>query len=137
MPERKPSKTILCVEDEELQLRLRKALFESAGYRVLLARSGVEALQAFESNAVDAVVLDYSLAGANGVAVATQIKQQSPSVPIVVLSGYGLRPEQAEGVVDRWFQKADIEPEDLLSEVRELLVARSEGESGQREQPPW
>jgi response regulator RpfG family c-di-GMP phosphodiesterase len=48
----------LCIDDEEPGLVLRKALLESAGYRVLTARSGREGIRVFESNPVDAVVLE-------------------------------------------------------------------------------
>lgn len=66
------TRTILCVEDEPLQLQLRKMLFESSGYRVLQARSAEPALELFRSQHVDAVVMDYWLSGTNGTAVAEE-----------------------------------------------------------------
>jgi len=52
-------KTVLCAEDDEDQLTARKLVFESAGLQCAVARSGPEALQLFQTNHVDAVVLDY------------------------------------------------------------------------------
>jgi len=117
-------RTVLCVEDEDLQLRLRKSLFESRGFNVLLARSGREALEVLESMAVDGVVMDYWMAGMNGVALARAIKQSHPTTPIVVLSGFTSLPDETIGLVDRWFQKAQSEPEELLECVSDLIAAR-------------
>jgi CheY-like chemotaxis protein len=113
--------TILCVEDEELQLQLRKALFESAGYRVLLAANGQQALDLFRANSVDAVVIDYWLAGMDGVVVAREMKNLRPAVPVLVLSGSSSLPDESIDFIDRWIQKAQIEPEDLLEYVNRLI----------------
>ena len=51
--------TILCIDDESAGLLPRKLLLESAGHRVLEARSGEEGIQLFQSEKVDAVILDY------------------------------------------------------------------------------
>lgn len=114
-------KTILCVEDEELQLELRKVLFESAGFTTRLARDGSEAMEMLEKNGVDAVVLDYRLAGSDGLVLAQAIRKKRPSVPIVVLSGSTSEPEESLGLVDCWFQKAQIEPEELIACVKGLV----------------
>lgn len=111
----------MCVEDEELQLQLRKVLFESAGFSTALARDGSEALEMLEKNEVDAVVLDYRLAGSDGLAVAQAIKKRRPTLPIVVLSGSTSGPEESSSFVDCWFQKAQIEPEELIACVKGLV----------------
>ena len=121
-------KTILCVEDEHLQLQLRKMLFESAGFRVLLARSGNEAMKLFHSHHVDAVVLDYWLSGKNGTVLAEEMKRASPRIPIVMLSGFSSLPGE-DAVVDAWLRKATTAPEDLLNEVSRLVRLRSQTET--------
>ncbi len=113
--------TVLCVEDEESQLRLRKILFESAGFEVLSARTGVEALELFRANVVDLVVLDYWMAGMNGLAVATELKRLRPATPIMVLSGWTSLPGETIGLVDAWFQKAQVQPDELLTEATRLV----------------
>src|SRR5256885_15951998 len=88
--------TILCVEDEPSQLLLRKLLFESEGYTVTTAKSGQEALTLFQAQAVDLVILDYWLQGdikpkrpvLNWVAVAREMKQLKPNIPIIIFSAY-------------------------------------------------
>jgi CheY-like chemotaxis protein len=116
--------TILCVEDEPLQLRLRQVLFESAGFRVLLARSSKEAMQHFRANTIDAVVMDYWLSGKNGTALAEEMKQISPRIPIVMVSGLSSLPGE-DAVVDAWLRKGSVQPEDLVAEVSRLIRLRS------------
>jgi CheY-like chemotaxis protein len=115
-----PPRTILCVEDEEWILTLREKLFQSAGFAVLKARSGVQALELFRAHHVDAVVLDYFLSGMNGTAVATEMKRLRPRIPIVMLSGFASLPGEG-AVVDAWLRKGDVEPEDLIKEVSRLI----------------
>ncbi|HUO16414.1 MAG TPA: response regulator [Verrucomicrobiae bacterium] len=119
-------KTILCVEDEDLELKLRTTLFESAGYRVLAAPSASAAMDAFRSSHIDAVVMDYWLSGhgGNGTALAEEMKRLRPKTPIVMLSGFTSLP--GEGViVDSWMLKADADPENLVNEVERLIELRS------------
>jgi DNA-binding response OmpR family regulator len=113
--------TALCVEDEATQLRLRKILFESAGFNVIGAQTGQDALELFRTNPVDVVILDYWMAGMNGLAVATELKRMRPSTPIIVLSGWASLPGETIGVVDAWFQKAHVQPEELLEEAARLV----------------
>jgi CheY-like chemotaxis protein len=112
--------TILCVDDEQLQLQLRTMLFESAGFMVLQARSASVALEIFRSQHIDAVVMDYWLSGTNGTTVAEEMKRLHPRIPIVMLSGFSSLPGEG-AVVDAWLRKAEVEPEDILNEVRQLI----------------
>jgi len=82
----KASSTVLCVEDEELQLQIRQQLLESAGFQVFGARTAKAAMEIFRSNHIDAVVMDYWLSVENGTAVAEQMKQLRPRTPILMLS---------------------------------------------------
>lgn len=113
-------KTVLCVEDEQLQLQLRTLLFESAGFVVLQARSASVAMEVFRSRPVDVVVMDYWLCGKNGTAVAEEMKRLRPRTPIVMLSGFSSLPGEGM-VVDAWLRKGEIEPEELVSAVRRLI----------------
>lgn len=118
--------TILCVDDEDLQLSMRKKLFESAGYRVLEAQSAAAGLDIFRSVHVDAVVLDYWLSGVggNGTALAEKMKRLRPGTPILMLSGLGALPGES-AIVDSWLSKGQIEPQDLVAEVEKLIEFRS------------
>jgi CheY-like chemotaxis protein len=121
-----PKATVLCVDDEDLQLTMRKKLFEAAGYKVLEARSAKEALSIFRSAHVDVVVTDYWLSGTgnNGTALAEQMKRHSRRTPIVMLSGLGALPGES-AIVDLWLSKAHIEPPELVAEVQRLIELRN------------
>ena len=118
-------RTVLCVEDEELQLKARKMLFEAAGYRVLEARSAKQAVELFSGNAVDAVVMDYWLSDqdGNGTVVAEQMKRLRPRVPILMLSGFTALPGEG-ALVDSWIRKSQLDPESLVTEVDRLIKLR-------------
>jgi DNA-binding response OmpR family regulator len=113
--------SVLCVEDEDPQLELRRLLFESAGFEFVGARTGAEALALFRDREISVVVLDYWMSSMNGLAVATEMKRQRPSIPVIILSGFAALPGEGAGLVDAWFQKATIEPEELIERVTELI----------------
>jgi CheY-like chemotaxis protein len=117
--------TILCVEDEQLQLQARKMLLESAGFKVLEARSAGAALDIFRTHPVDVVVMDYWLPGTNGTATAEEMKRINPKTPIIMFSAFASLPGEG-AVVDAWLRKGDVKPEHLLSEVKRLIRGRAE-----------
>ncbi|HEV2398326.1 MAG TPA: response regulator [Candidatus Sulfotelmatobacter sp.] len=119
-------RTVLCVEDEELQLQARRMLFEASGYRVLTARSVREAMEAFTHTEVDAVVMDYWLSDqeGNGTALAERMKRLRPRTPIVMLSGFTALPGEG-ALVDAWMRKAQMEPEKLVGEVDRVIELRN------------
>lgn len=84
------------------------------------AESGSEGLRLLESYKFDLIVLDYWMAGTNGIGVAKQIKTKYPNSPIVMLSGFGELPGEAVGIVDRWIMKGHT-GEGLLITIRRLL----------------
>ena len=116
-------KTILCVDDEDFSLLSRRAIFESAGFNVLMARGAREALELFRTHSIQIVVSDYWMSEMNGVALAEELKRISPSTPVVVLSGFGSLPGEAP-FVDAWLIKSRVQPEELLDVVGRLTEAR-------------
>ncbi len=70
---------ILCVDDAEVALRIRKLLLSSAGYEVLTASSGEEGLELFRQFAVDMVVADHFLSDKSGSEIAAEMKQIKPA----------------------------------------------------------
>lgn len=116
-----PRGTILCVEDEQPQLMLRKLLFEEAGFNVLMADSEKQALELFKSHQIDAVVLDYWMSPMNGVIAAEEMKKLNENVPIVILSAWASLPGEILGIADIWLRKLEVEPEKLVSIVRSLI----------------
>ncbi len=77
--------TILIVEDEDILREISKDYFLDAGYQVLEARNGAEALTLFESLNIDLVILDIMMPELDGWAVCKKIREQSV-VPIIMLT---------------------------------------------------
>lgn len=115
--------TILCIDDEENQLVLRKLMLERAGYRVLTAESPAEAIALFGSDTVDLVIVDYYMPGMNGLALAREILRQK-KLPVVVLSAYAELPGESIGTADTWIMKGTAS-EELLRRIAELLSRSS------------
>lgn len=116
---------ILCIDDEELGLRVRGMVLERAGYRVITETEGRAGLAIFAKVPVDAVVLDYFMPGINGEAVAREMRRLRPEVPILLLSAYVNLPAEAVRLVDCTILKGDG-PEMLLNKLREALPPEEE-----------
>lgn len=113
-------KTVLCVDDEAIGLRVRKIMLESRGFKVLTASSGQQGLSVFDDNDVDLVVLDYYMPGMNGGDVAAEMRRRRPAVPIIFLSAYFSLPPAALELANAFITKGD--PPDVLIEKIEQLM---------------
>ena len=100
----------------------RYKLLSAAGYAVLSATDGVQALQIFGGNKVDLVLLDFMLQGMDGGLVADAMKAHSPNVPILMVSGVEV-PEDCLSKVNGFGRKAEG-PDSLLNSIRELTAAK-------------
>ncbi len=113
-------KTVLCVDDEAIGLRVRKIMLESHGFKVLTASSGQQGLAVFDENHVDLVVLDFYMPGMNGGDVAVELRRRRPQVPIIFLSAYFSLPPAALELANAFITKGD--PPDVLIEKIGQLV---------------
>jgi len=113
-------KTVLCVDDEKIGLRVRKIMLESRGYQVLTATNGPDGLSMLDANQVDLVVLDYYMPDLNGAEVASEIRRRKPGVPIVFLSAYFSLPPEALELADAFITKGDP-PDVLIERIQHLL----------------
>ena len=118
--------SILCIDDEEPALLLRRRVLEMAGYRVFWAVSGREGIERFRDQPTDVVIVDYWMAGMNGLEVAKEIKAMSSRTPIIMLSGFTTILDEGLGKVDLWLRKGDSNSEQLLMAVVHLLDNRRE-----------
>ena len=109
---------ILCIDDDEVVLRIRKLLITGAGYDVLTASSGESGLELFRSHAVDLVLADHFLSDSQGTEIARQMKTLKPGIPILIASGSSepLNLEFADGFVSK-----GEPPATLLATVAKLL----------------
>src|SRR5258708_711209 len=81
--------TILIVEDDLGVARLQRKHLERAGYQVLTATTGVEALEHVHHQAVDLIFLDYRLpSDHNGLEFYEQLKAQGYNIPVIIVTGF-------------------------------------------------
>jgi CheY-like chemotaxis protein len=110
---------ILCVDDEENPLILRKLVLERAGYDVITARSAKEALGMISSHCIDLVISDHLMPGTTGAELAQHIKARHPLVPVVLISGLNEIPAGSSDA-DVFLSKLEG-PDHLCREVAALL----------------
>lgn len=119
----KPKKTILCVDDNEQCLSIRKILLETRGYRVVACNSGAQALEAFHRGGVDLVLTDLVMSGLDGSQLIEQIKNLSPQTPAILISGR-IKIYERDTLADLFLPKGMYDPAELLERIRLLLVRK-------------
>ena len=90
-----PQREILCIDDDEQSLQVRKILLETFDFHVTTATTAKEGLRYFRSRNVDAVVLDYEMPDMNGGQVARKMKSMRADVPVLILSALQWLPKDA------------------------------------------
>lgn len=116
------SKKILVVDDEQKIVKLVRSYLEAAGFRVVTAYDGQEALNVFRHEQPDLIVLDLMLPKVDGLDVARVIRRSS-DVPIIMLTA---RVEEADRLVglelgaDDYVTKP-FSPRELVARVRAVL----------------
>jgi CheY-like chemotaxis protein len=115
--------TILVVEDEILVRWLVVEIFEEAGYEVVEASTGDEALSIFaDRQDIRAVFSDIHMPGdRDGIALAWGVRSTRPDCPIVLASGRGL-PQTAELPDGTRYLPKPYRAETALAVVEELLA---------------
>src|SRR5206468_9283543 len=83
----KPKRTILCVDDNEQSLSIRKVMLETRGYRVVCCTTAEEALGVFKNGGIDLVLSDVLMPGMDGTELISRIKSIAPTVPTILFSG--------------------------------------------------
>jgi len=83
---------VLVVDDEKPIRRIASGILENAGYRVLTAENGDEAIQTYSihQDTIDIVLLDMSMPVMSGLDVYAALKKINPSIKVLVTSGFGL-----------------------------------------------
>lgn len=85
--------SILVVEDNDMNMQLVEYLLEEAGYDILKASSGEEALDVAEKSPPALVLMDIHLPGMDGLSVAREMKRRNNTrhVPILALTAHAMR----------------------------------------------
>jgi PAS domain S-box-containing protein len=127
------SGTVLVVEDQDAVRQYLRVVLESAGYRVLQAANGPEALAVAEqfSGAIDLLVTDLVLPLMNGRELAERLKRVRPEVKVLFTSGYAEETMGSRGIIasDLAYLPKPFDPEKLKAKVREALANPEEPRS--------
>lgn len=124
----RPRKTILCVDDNEQILSVRKFLLETRGYRVMAfgnAAEALECLQGMMPGSVDLLLADLILPQMDGNELARRAKQIHPFLPTLLVSGTVTNFDRA-AAADAFLPKGASTPAEMLERIR-VLVARKRG----------
>ena len=111
-------KAILFVDDHEVLARLSCEILEMQGYRAVCAYNAADALEKFQKEKFDILVTDFRMEGMNGLELAKQIHQKDPSVPVIIVTGYG--PVDGGKDVNACLQKEELFPA-LLEKIKQYL----------------
>jgi two-component system response regulator CpxR len=119
----RPKKTILCVDDNEQSLSIRKFMLETRGYKVVVSHNGREALQIFDHGGVDLVLSDLVMPDMDGAELVKRIKELSPETPAILFSGK-IKMYDKDTSADIFLPKGSYAPVELLERIRLLLVKK-------------
>lgn len=122
------AKTVLIAEDEQSMQRALKNKLEHAGYAVLTADDGDEALEAMRGAKPDLVLLDLIMPKMDGISVLRQMKGDDAlrGVPVVILTNLSSGDKVAEAMQLGTFDflvKANYSLDDVLKKVTERVGA--------------
>ncbi len=119
----KPERTILCVDDNEQSLSIRKIMLETRGYRVICCTNAEAALAAFALGGIDLVLSDVLMPGMDGTELVSRIKTISPSTPAILFSGK-IKVYEKDTQADVFLPKGMYAPAELLERIRLLLIRK-------------
>jgi len=89
-------KTVLIVEDNELNMKLFNDLLEAHGYRVLQTREGLSALDIAREHKPDLILMDIQLPEVSGIEVTKWLKEDDDlrSIPVVAVTAFAMKGDE-------------------------------------------
>jgi CheY-like chemotaxis protein len=117
--------TVLLVEDEEQVRKMARTMLIRLGFAVLEARDGVDAVEVFRRNKdeIRCVLSDLTMPRMDGWETLTALRKLSPSIPVVLASGYDEGQVMAGDHPDRpdVFLHKPFSIKDLAAVIRQVL----------------
>ncbi|MDT7896400.1 MAG: hypothetical protein OXFUSZZB_000267 [Candidatus Fervidibacter sp.] len=118
-------KRILVVDDEVAIVRMLKDRLESAGFEVLTAYDGAQAVEVARQERPDLIIMDVTMPRMDGLTAAKQLRSDPTTahIPIVMLTARGQESDEQAGYAAgavRYFTKP-FSPRQLVQELRSLL----------------
>jgi len=120
------AKSVLIVEDEGAMQRALKNKLEKAGYDVLLANDGAEALEQMKEHKPQLMLLDLIMPKLDGISVLREVKvnDELKNIPVIILTNLSSGDKVAEAMQLGTFDflvKANYSLDDVLSKVKERI----------------
>ena len=107
--------SVLVCDDEEIMRDVLGTILAGAGYKVDLAKTGEEALEAYDEKFYDVVLMDVSMPGIGGLTALEQIMKSDPEAVILMITAYATFDtaisaweKGAAGVIRKPFQNEQI-----------------------------
>lgn len=90
------AKTVLIVEDNELNMKLFHDLLEAHGYSTLQTRNGIEALELARSHRPDLILMDIQLPEVSGLEVTKWIKEDDElkTIPVIAVTAFAMKGDE-------------------------------------------
>lgn len=117
------SRVVLVVDDDLMILQVMSDLLKAAGYDVLTATTGDEAVKFHSEKAPGLTFLDVKLRGKSGIDVFREIRTVDPAATIVILTGYPKIEDTVQVIKEGAYNylTKPIKTEELLAMVEEVL----------------
>lgn len=120
---------VLLIDDSPTQLSVREAVLKSAGFSVFTASSAEQALGLLHDRSasfgLQVIITDHVLPGASGDSFVRELRNFSPSVPVLVVTGLDEAEKEYDGLEITFLHKP-IAPEDLIMQVRQAITRAQE-----------
>jgi CheY-like chemotaxis protein len=107
--------TVLVADDNDVAQRLCKRVLEKAGYAVLIAVDGLEAVEVALNQHPSMILMDVAMPGIDGLEAMRRIKLELPAMPIVIASAHSMASDRerflaagADNVLSKPFRLADL-----------------------------
>lgn len=116
--------TILLVDDEQDLLSLWTLRLESAGYDVVTAESGEEAMVNFTAATPNLVITDLRMGKMDGMALYESIRKINKSIPVIIITAHGSIPDAVDATRQGIFSflPKPIDGRKLLQEIKSALA---------------
>lgn len=119
------AKTILIVEDDELNMKLMNDLLRAKGYETIQTKNGGDALPLVREHRPDLVIMDIQLPGISGLDATRAIKAEADlkHIPVVAVTAFALRGDEEKmrrGGCDDYIAKP-ISISTFLGKISELV----------------
>ena len=121
-----PAATVLVVDDEPHVRSVARRILERAGYRVLLAEGGEEALRLAAGAELSVAIVDATMPGLSGAETLRRLRALRPALPLVLTSGRAEEEvEAAAAEVQARFLPKPFTPDDLRRDVERAIAGVS------------